>query len=155
MSIQNIMLSGILLLKIGKDISDNDYRSVSKIDKNAENRYYLVKWKSDSYTFQYSNKTGRDVIKAGKLVGDAVYLNPFASFKQWYTPYKKNEGKNVFRLNTVILKYTYRDGGKMAIASIRLEVVNIMNTSISSNFGARKLPLAHGAHFLQLFLWSA
>ena len=37
------------------------------------------------------------------MVCDAVYLNPLANFKQWYTPYEyENEGI-FFRLNTVIL----------------------------------------------------
>ena len=33
---------------------------------------------------------------------DTLYLNPFANFKQWYTPYEKNR-KKIVRLNTVIL----------------------------------------------------
>ena len=52
-------------LNIGKDRSDNYYGETSKIDKNAENGYYLVKWTSDSYTFQYSHMIGRDFIKDG------------------------------------------------------------------------------------------
>ena len=30
-----------------------------------------------------------DVIKSGYLVCDALYLNPLANFKKWYTPYEK------------------------------------------------------------------
>ena len=52
---------------------------------------------------QYSYKTGIYVIKAGELVHDAVYLNPFANFKQWYTPYGKKRMESNFRLNTVVL----------------------------------------------------
>ena len=52
---------------------------------------------------QYYNKIGIYFIKAGELVCDAVYLNPLANFKQWYTPYEKNEGKTIIRLDTVIL----------------------------------------------------
>ena len=33
---------------------------------------------------------------------DLLYLNPFANFKQWYTPYENKEG-NIFSFNTVIL----------------------------------------------------
>ena len=63
------------------------------IDKKPENGYYLVKWKNDSYTLQYYHKIGRDFIKSGELMCCSVYLNPFANFKQWCTPYlKKNEG---------------------------------------------------------------
>ena len=36
------------------------------------------------------------------MVCDAVYLNPFANFKQWYTPYEKVK-ETIVRLNTVIL----------------------------------------------------
>ena len=28
-----------------------------------------------------------NIIKAGDFVCDAVYLNPFTNFKQWYPPY--------------------------------------------------------------------
>ena len=90
--------------KIGRDISDNDYGEISTIDKNTENWYYLVQWTSDSYTFQYSHKIGRDVIKAVGLVCDAVYLNSSYNFNQWYNPYKnKIKGKTIVRYNTVIL----------------------------------------------------
>ena len=68
-------------LNIFKDISVNDYGAISTIDKNAEN----VKWKSGSYTLQYSHKIARDVIKDGEFVCDVVYLNIFANFNQWYT----------------------------------------------------------------------
>ena len=54
-------------------------------DDSAQNA--LVKWKSDSYTFQSYHKIVRDVIKVGELVCDVVYLNPFANFNQWYTTY--------------------------------------------------------------------
>ena len=33
-----------IALKIGKDIIDDNNGEISKIDKNAENGYYLVKW---------------------------------------------------------------------------------------------------------------
>ena len=42
------------------------------MDKNSENGYHLVKWKNNSYNFNYYHKIGRDVIKAGKLVCDSV-----------------------------------------------------------------------------------
>ena len=51
------------------------------MDKNSENGYYLVKWTGGSYTFQASRKILSDVIKAGELVCDTLYLNPFAKFK--------------------------------------------------------------------------
>ena len=60
------------------------------MDKNAETGYYIGKWKSDSYTLQYSHNIRKNVIKDVELVYDAVYLNPFAYFKQWYKPYEKN-----------------------------------------------------------------
>ena len=69
-------------LNIGKDISENDYGAISIIDKNAETGYYFVKWTSDSYTFQYSNKIVRDMIKAVYLVCDALYANSSANFKK-------------------------------------------------------------------------
>ena len=34
---------------------------------------------------------------------DAVYLNPFDDFKQWYTAYEKKLRKKIVKLNTVIL----------------------------------------------------
>ena len=51
----------------------------------------------------YSHHIVIDVIKAGELLCDAVYLNPFANHRQWYTTYEKNEGKTIVWLNTVIL----------------------------------------------------
>ena len=60
--------------------------------KKGKNRYYLVKWTSDSCTLESSHRIGRYNIKAGELVYDAVYLNPFANFKKWYTPF--GEGMN-------------------------------------------------------------
>ena len=63
-------------LNFGKNISDNKYGAISTINKIEENEYYLVKWKSVSYTMQYSYKTGIYVIKAGELVCDEIYLNP-------------------------------------------------------------------------------
>ena len=74
---------------IRKDISDNYYGAISIIEINAENWYYLVKWKSARYNLHYSHKTGKYVIKTGDLVCYPVYLNPFENFKQWYTPYEK------------------------------------------------------------------
>ena len=62
-------------LNIDKDISDNDYGSISKIDKNAENWHYLVKFTSDGYTLHSSHKLGKYGIKASELVCDVVYLN--------------------------------------------------------------------------------
>ena len=55
--------------------------------KNAENGYYIIEWTSDIYTFHYSHKIGRYVIKSGELVCDEVYFNQFANFKQFYTPH--------------------------------------------------------------------
>ena len=49
----------------------------------------LVKWTSNSYTFQSYCRIGMDGIKVGELVCDAVYLNPFDYPKQWYTTYEK------------------------------------------------------------------
>ena len=39
------------------------------------------------------------------MVCNAVYLNPLANFKQWYTPYENENqrGGGGFRLNNVIL----------------------------------------------------
>ena len=35
-------------------------------------------------------------MNAGELACDALYVNPPASFKQWYTPYKnENQGKQL------------------------------------------------------------
>ena len=63
--------------------------------KNAENWYYLVKCTSGSYTFQSSHNIGRYVIKSSDLMCGAVYLNPFANFKQWYIPYEKTKVKQL------------------------------------------------------------
>ena len=46
-------------------MSDNDYGAISKIGKNAENIYYLVKRKIDGYNFYSYHKIGIDVIKDG------------------------------------------------------------------------------------------
>ena len=54
-----------IVLNNGKNISVNDYRTISTIDKNAENWYDFVKCKSYSYTLQSYYKIARDVIKAG------------------------------------------------------------------------------------------
>ena len=62
--------------------------------QNAENWYYLVKWTSGSYTLQYSHNIVRDVIKAGELMCDAEYLNPFDYFKQSYITYEKSIKNN-------------------------------------------------------------
>ena len=53
-----------IALSIGKNISDNDYGSISTIDKSEGNLYYVVKLTSDSYTLQYSNNIVNYVIKA-------------------------------------------------------------------------------------------
>ena len=53
-------------------------------------KYSLVKRISNSYTLQSSHKIGRDVIKVGELVCDAVYLIPVANIKQWYTINEKH-----------------------------------------------------------------
>ena len=82
-----------IALSIGKDISDNNYESISTHNKNAENGYYIVKWTIYSYTFHNSHNIGRYFIEAGELVYDAVYLNSFANFRQWDTPNEKNDGK--------------------------------------------------------------
>ena len=74
-------------MDICKDKSDKDYGEISTIDKNLENGCYIVKWTRGSYTLQYCHKIGRYVIKAVKLVCDAVYLNPFDNSKQWYNLY--------------------------------------------------------------------
>ena len=54
-------------MNIGSDISDKYCGAVSSIDKNAGSGYYLVKWKSNSYTFHYSNKLGNDVINVSEF----------------------------------------------------------------------------------------
>ena len=41
-----------------------------------------------------SHKKGRNIIKVGDLVFDALYLNQFANFKKWYTPYGGKSRKN-------------------------------------------------------------
>ena len=78
-----------IYLNIVRSISEKDYCAISTIDKNTEGGYYLVKWTSDSYNFQYSHKLGKYVIKDGELVCDAVYLNPLDNFNQRYTPHEK------------------------------------------------------------------
>ena len=45
---------------------------LSTIDKHAETGFYLVKWKSASYTLYSSQKFGKYVIKDGKLAYDSV-----------------------------------------------------------------------------------
>ena len=75
-------------------MSDNDYGAISKIGKNAENIYYLVKRKIDGYNFYSYHKIGIDVIKDGQLVCDVVHINTFSKSKQWYTPYGKTKKQN-------------------------------------------------------------
>ena len=77
-----------IALNIGSDIKYEDFGAISRIDKNIESGYYPVKWTSESYTLQSYKKLGNDVIKAGELLCDAVYLNPLANLNQWYTPYE-------------------------------------------------------------------
>ena len=61
----------------------------------------MDKW---NYTFQSYQKLQKDPTKAGELVYDAVYFNPFYNFKQWYTPYEiKNERETIYRLDAVVL----------------------------------------------------
>ena len=76
---------------------------MSTIDKNSENGYYPVKWTSDFYTLKSYHNIGRYFIKAGELVFDELYLNPFSNFKKCYISCEKNEGNTIFRLNIVIL----------------------------------------------------
>ena len=74
------------------------------METNAENGYYLVKWTSESYTFQSTQFLGKYFITAGELMCDAVYLNPLAYFKHWYNIYEnKNLQKQIVTLNTIIL----------------------------------------------------
>ena len=82
-------------LNIGKYISEKNYESFSAMDKNTGNGYYIVKRTIDSYTMRSSHKIGRDVIKSGELMCDAVYLKPFANFSQWYNTFIKNERKQL------------------------------------------------------------
>ena len=56
--------------------------------KNTEIGYQLVKWKSESFTFLYSQNLGNNFINDGELVFDALYFNTLDNFKQWYTPYE-------------------------------------------------------------------
>ena len=71
--------------------------------KNAESRYCIVEWTSDSYTQQSYNYKVKYVIKAGELVHDAVYLNPLVNFNQRYTPLEnENQRQNIVKLNIVI-----------------------------------------------------
>ena len=78
-----------IALNICRYISDKGYGAISTIEKKIESEYDLVKCTSDNYTLQYSNKIVKGIIKAGDLVCDALYLNPLANFKIWYTSYEK------------------------------------------------------------------
>ena len=69
-------------LNIGIYLSHKDSGTISTMDKTAEYGYYLVKWASESYTFQYYQKFGKQVMNAGELACDVLYLNPPARFKQ-------------------------------------------------------------------------
>ena len=51
--------------KTGEDIRDEYYHEIYSIDKNSESVYYLVKWKSESYRLNVSQKLVYYVIKAG------------------------------------------------------------------------------------------
>ena len=62
-------------------MSDTDFWAISSTENYSEKGYYLVKWASDSYTFQSSHKILVDVIKAGYLLCDTLYLIPFSNFK--------------------------------------------------------------------------
>ena len=52
---------------------------------------------------RYYHKIGKDVIKAGDLMCDAVYLNLLDNYKQWYTHYGGNQRETIVSFNTVIL----------------------------------------------------
>ena len=78
-----------IALNIVRYVSEKGQGEISEIDKNLESGFCFVKWTSDSYTLQSSNKLGKYVIKAGDLVFNAVYLNPLANFKSWYSNYEK------------------------------------------------------------------
>ena len=54
-----------IALNIRKDISDNDYGEISKIEKNVECGYYLVEFTCGNYTFQSSHRIGKDLTNAG------------------------------------------------------------------------------------------
>ena len=76
----------------------------------------------DSYTLQYYHKIGRDVIKAGELVCNAVYLKPLNNFNQWYTPHGGKWRKTIFGLNNVTL------------TKVKVKSINTVNIpDISSN----------------------
>ena len=93
-----------IALNIVRDIRDEDYGTIIIIDKNSESGYYLVKWTSDSYTLQSSHKLEKYGINTGGLVFDALYFNPVANVKHWYTPFEKeNQVQPMVRFNTVIL----------------------------------------------------
>ena len=55
-----------------------------------------------------------------------VHYNLLTNFKKWYTPYRKNEGKTIFWLNTVILTEIrvkqINDVALLARSSIKLRV---------------------------------
>ena len=84
-------------------MSDKYCGAIYTTEKNSESGYYLVKWTSDSYNFQYYHKLVKYVIKSGELVCDAVYLNTLANFKRWYTPNEIENQEKIVRLNTVVL----------------------------------------------------
>ena len=74
--------------------------NLSKLKKCG---YYIVKWTSDSYTFQSPHKMVKYIIKAGELVCDVVYFNPLANFKQCIIHIKRHTREKTIRLNNVIL----------------------------------------------------
>ena len=91
-----------IALNICRYISDKGCGAISTIGKKIESEYDLVKCTSDNYTLQYSNKIVKGIIKAGELVCDALYLNPLANFKLWYTSMKNKPRKKIVSLNNVI-----------------------------------------------------
>ena len=92
-----------IALKIGRDIRDNYYGAISTIGKRSVSRYYLVKWTCDSYNYQSFHETVKDVTNYGELECAVVYLNTFATFKQWYIPCENEiQGQTVVMLNNVI-----------------------------------------------------
>ena len=61
----------------------------------------MEKWK---LYFSVLSKDSKNVIKAGYLMCDAVYLKILSNLKRWYTSYEdQNEGGETVRLDNVII----------------------------------------------------
>ena len=67
-----------------------------RIDCESTDAYYVVQWKSESYTLQEDKKrkgyTPLVTAYTGEIVCNVVILNPVPNIKYWLTSMNKGDG---------------------------------------------------------------